>query len=67
MFKGWYVKGSNLEDDERERILGYVQRIELSGGRVGRVCSEYSEAPSLDEEICTTQSVGGTCENEAGD
>jgi hypothetical protein len=63
MFKGWYVKGSNL-DDERERILGYVQRIELSGGRV---CSEYSEAPSLDEEICTTQSVGGTCENEAGD
>jgi hypothetical protein len=41
MFKSWYVKGSNLEGDERERILGNVQRIELSGDRV---CSEYSEA-----------------------
>jgi hypothetical protein len=54
---GFYVKGSNLGVDKTERILGNVQRIELSGGRV---CSEYLKAQRLDEEviICTTQSVG---------
>ena len=45
-----------MEDDEREHILGNVQRIELSGGRV---CSDYSEAQRLEEEICTTRSVVG--------